>query len=89
MKASDYTRAAGLRVKAGRPATPPAPGFGTDVRTAREAAGLTVKQLAARLGTTEGQIRRWEHGRQSPRPYHIASTLADIRRACGIQQNAP
>lgn len=34
--------------------------LGDRIREAREACGLTQQQLAQRVGTTQGQITRWE-----------------------------
>lgn len=50
-----------------------------DIRTAREAAGLTREELADRLGTTEDTLRAWEHG--LPRP--LRPTMRRIERAIG------
>lgn len=49
------------------------------VRTARTEAGLTQAALAARLGTTQSVVSRWERGDDEPR----LSTLQRIARACG------
>ena len=48
------------------------------VRTARTEAGLTQAALAARLGTTQSVVSRWERGDDEPR----LSTLQRIARAC-------
>ncbi|MGH2734221.1 MAG: helix-turn-helix transcriptional regulator [Actinomycetota bacterium] len=50
------------------------------VRTARRRAGLSQKQLAERLGTTQSAVARWEAGRVSP----TLETLDRIVRACGL-----
>jgi transcriptional regulator with XRE-family HTH domain len=50
------------------------------IREARRRAGLTQAELAARAGTTQPGIARWESGRTSP-------SLDDIRRLirlCGF-----
>ena len=49
------------------------------VRTARTEAGLTQAALAARLGTTQSVVSRWERGDDEPR----LSTLQRIAQACG------
>jgi transcriptional regulator with XRE-family HTH domain len=51
------------------------------IRSARERADLTQKALAARLGTTQSVVSRWESGRDEPR----LSTVARIMRACGFR----
>jgi transcriptional regulator with XRE-family HTH domain len=50
------------------------------IRSARSYAGLTQADLAARLGTKQSVVSRWECGRDEPR----LSTLARIMRACGL-----
>ena len=50
------------------------------MREARRRAGLTQSQLAARMGTTQSVIARWETGWRSP-------TFATVERAlreCGL-----
>ncbi|HEY5878037.1 MAG TPA: helix-turn-helix domain-containing protein [Nakamurella sp.] len=50
------------------------------IREARRRAGLTQAELAARAGTTQSGIARWESGRTSP-------SLDDVRRLirlCGL-----
>lgn len=37
------------------------------IRAARQRAGLSQRELAARLGTNETSISRWEQGRARPR----------------------
>ena len=50
------------------------------VRAARRQAGITQKELARRLGTTQSVIARWESGRVSP----TVETLSKVVRACGL-----
>ena len=50
------------------------------VRGMRERAGLTQRELAERLGTTQPAVSRWERGREEPR----WSSLTAIARACGL-----
>lgn len=42
---------------------------GAEMAAARRAAGLTVPQLAARIGVSQQAVYWWEHGRNAPRPY--------------------
>jgi transcriptional regulator with XRE-family HTH domain len=49
------------------------------IRSARTDAGLTQAELAARVGTRQPVVSRWERGLEEPR----LSTLARIVRACG------
>lgn len=51
------------------------------IRAARGEAGLTQRQLAERLGTTQSAIARWESGRDVPR----LDKFDQILRACGIE----
>lgn len=55
--------------------------IGQIVRAARTEAGLTQRQLAERLNTTQSAISRWESGNDVPR----LDTLGDVLRACGIE----
>lgn len=54
---------------------------GQALRRARFAAGLTQAQLAARLGTKQSVVSRWEAGREDIR----LSTLSRFLRACGLR----
>jgi DNA-binding transcriptional regulator YiaG len=38
----------------------------TDLRSLREAAGITAWELALRLGVPDGTVRRWEMGLRRP-----------------------
>jgi transcriptional regulator with XRE-family HTH domain len=49
------------------------------IRSVRGRAGLSQAALAARLGTTQSVVSRWERGGDEPR----LSTLERIARACG------
>lgn len=51
------------------------------IKDARTDAGLTQRQLAERLRTTQSAIARWESGRDIPR----LDKLDQILRACGIE----
>ena len=50
------------------------------IKEARRRAGLTQRELAELLGTTQAQIARWELGRTSP-PF---DRVVDAIRACGF-----
>ena len=54
---------------------------GNVVRAARLKAGLTQRELAERVGTTQSAVARWEKGVESPR----LDTLSSLLRACGIE----
>lgn len=51
------------------------------IREARRRAGLTQAELAARLGTSQPAVARWESGRVSP----TVDTLARAVRTCGFE----
>lgn len=51
------------------------------VRAARREAGLTQRELADRVGTTQSAIARWEAGADSPR----LDKLSALLRACGVE----
>jgi transcriptional regulator with XRE-family HTH domain len=51
------------------------------VRGARAHAGLTQRELAARLGTAQSVVSRWEQGHDEPR----LRTLAHVLAACGLR----
>jgi len=51
------------------------------VREARQIAGLSQGELAARLGTTQSAVSNWERGRDVPR----VDTLGRILQACGFE----
>lgn len=51
------------------------------IRAARAEAGLTQRQLAERVGTTQSAVARWESGGDVPR----LDKLDQILRACGIE----
>jgi transcriptional regulator with XRE-family HTH domain len=51
------------------------------IREARELAGLSQAELAARIGTKQPVISRWERGLESPR----VDTLARLLQACGFE----
>ncbi|MPZ93030.1 MAG: helix-turn-helix domain-containing protein [Actinobacteria bacterium] len=51
------------------------------IREARKRVGLTQRELAERLGTTQAVIARWELGRTSP-PFE---RVVEAIRACGLE----
>jgi transcriptional regulator with XRE-family HTH domain len=51
------------------------------IREARGLAGLSQAELAARIGTRQPVISRWERGLESPR----VDTLARVLQACGFE----
>jgi transcriptional regulator with XRE-family HTH domain len=51
------------------------------IRDARQYAGLSQRELAARLGTKQSVVSRWERGVDTPR----VDTLARILQACGFE----
>jgi transcriptional regulator with XRE-family HTH domain len=51
------------------------------VREARQIAGLSQGELAARVGTTQSAVSNWERGRDVPR----VDTLGRILQACGFE----
>jgi transcriptional regulator with XRE-family HTH domain len=66
-----------------RPRVQPLGGLdvGTLVRDARAFAGLSQRELADRLGTTQSSVSAWEHGKDMPR----VDTLGRILSACGFE----
>lgn len=54
---------------------------GAVVRAARREAGLTQRELAERVGTTQSAVARWEAGAEAPR----LDTLSSLLRACGFE----
>jgi transcriptional regulator with XRE-family HTH domain len=55
----------------------------TLLKQARTAAGLTQKELAGRLGTTQSSVARLESPRSNPR----VGTLERALRACGMEMS--
>lgn len=51
------------------------------IRQARKTAGLTQAGLAARAGTTQSAVSRWERGHDEPR----LSTLSSLLNACDLR----
>lgn len=53
---------------------------GTIIREARRRSGLTQRELAARLGTHQPAVARWESGRDEPSFGRVAAAVS----ACGL-----
>lgn len=53
--------------------------LGARLRSARKAANLTLKELAARVGVRPGTVVSWESGQRQP----SVEQLAAVARACG------
>ena len=53
---------------------------GALIREGRMRAGLTQAEVAARVGTTQSAIARWETGKAQP----SLETLSRVLRACGL-----
>src|ERR1700730_17212075 len=51
------------------------------IRQARSLAGLSQSELAARVGTTQPVVSRWERGSEVPR----IDALARVLQACGFE----
>lgn len=54
---------------------------GTQIRAAREAAGLSRAKLAAKLGIAQHTVYRWEHGIHSRLSF---DTVRDLAAALGV-----
>lgn len=65
------------------PRNPPAPGFGNALRQYRVRAGLTMRQLSARMGRNEGTISYLESGARNPSPVLVL----DIAAALGLSES--
>jgi transcriptional regulator with XRE-family HTH domain len=53
---------------------------GEFIREARKRAGLSQRELAEQLGTTQAVIARWEIGQRSPSLERVVEAV----RACGL-----
>lgn len=58
--------------------TPKARAIGVELRRAREDAGLSVRQLAEKIGKSHTTVGRWESGARSPRPVDVATVLSAL-----------
>ncbi|MFC7343336.1 Scr1 family TA system antitoxin-like transcriptional regulator [Saccharopolyspora griseoalba] len=61
-----------------RGTTPKAKALGAELRRTREAAGISVRELARQLGASHAAVSRWETGARSPKPVDVAAYLARI-----------
>ena len=68
----------------GRPAFRPQPEMGAHLAQLREAAGLTQKQLAEKLGVPLSNITFWERSEKPPR----AEMLPKMAEALGVSVDA-
>lgn len=66
--------------------TPKAVAIGSELRRAREDAGLSARQLADKLGLSHTTIGRWEKGERSPRPVDVATVLSALGADNGIRE---
>ncbi|MEV5543230.1 helix-turn-helix transcriptional regulator [Saccharopolyspora shandongensis] len=55
--------------------TPKARALGAELREARNAAGLTIRQLAAKIESNNAKLSRFETGQRVPAPEDVASIL--------------
>jgi transcriptional regulator with XRE-family HTH domain len=58
--------------------TPRASAIGMELRVAREAAGLSVRDLATRIGVHHTTVSRWETGARMPKPEDVAGVLVGL-----------
>lgn len=58
--------------------TPKARLLGAELRECRKLAGLTVRELAGRVGTSHVTISRYETGTRTPRPEDVARILGTL-----------
>lgn len=58
--------------------TPKARALGAELRSARIAAGVGVRQLADQLETSHATVSRWETGQRAPKPEDVAAYLAKV-----------
>ena len=57
--------------------------LGSILREEREKKGITLQQIADKIGVTKTTVSRWELGTRSM----YASSLKDYCKACGIDIN--
>ncbi|SDP84444.1 Transcriptional regulator, contains XRE-family HTH domain [Actinopolyspora xinjiangensis] len=58
--------------------TPKARALGAELRSAREAAGMGLRQLADLLETSHATVSRWETGQRAPKPEDVTAYLATV-----------
>lgn len=72
-----------LDMTRGRPSTKPRSPFGRKLVAARERAGLTQAQLAARLGVTQRAVAHWERTSTSLKPEQIEAMAEALKIGVG------
>lgn len=58
--------------------TPPARALGGELRAAREAAKISQRELASRIGVNQSELSRWESGQRRPAPEDVERFLAEL-----------
>lgn len=66
--------------------TPKARALGAELRKARQAAKLGVRELAAMLETSHATISRWETGQRSPLPEDVSAYAAKVGASAEVRQ---
>lgn len=66
--------------------TPKARAIGTELRAAREAAGIGLRELADQLETSHATVSRWETGARSPKPEYVAAYLAKVGASAELRE---
>lgn len=66
--------------------TPRARALGSELRKAREAADLGLRQLAAQLDISHATVSRWETGARSPKPEDVAAYLAKVGASADLRE---
>lgn len=59
--------------------TPKTRALGAELREARNHAGMTIRDLAAQLGTNNAKLSRFETGNKAPAPEDVASILQALQ----------
>ena len=52
--------------------------IGTNIKHSREKAGMSQKELADKIGTTQPRIARWEKGEVVPNAQYLAKIAASL-----------
>lgn len=53
-----------------------------EARAIRECSGVSLRTLAAALGTNPGELSRWERGLARPRPRSALRWLSEVESLC-------
>lgn len=53
-------------------------GFASALKAARIARGLSQKELAALIGTSQGSVSKWENGDKFPTGKFLSSLVAEL-----------